>query len=445
MTLPDSSRAGVLVLLLLLVLSGCMNTEEAVRKRRERDAARVQNAMDGLVDLQIAASATGVKSVQLYPILQGEAKEAWLPVISGGSDALALEFDLMASSGRPLTAYFYHADREWNRDLSPPEYLGSFFHDDLIDYTPSRTTDVKYVHYTYRFPNTGIDFRLSGNYILRVTEQGQEDAVLFERPFFIQERPQAVDGIGLESVMMGGGGYPGTMPIVRFTPPSDLQGSPYDYTVCFVRNGRYERARCTDRPSLAVQPSLQFDLVPEFAFQAEPPAFFLDLGTFMEGGNIEDADLSVIPTRILLEPDYARFPGTPLAPMLNGQSVISTAARGVADADVYGDYAEVVFSFVPPDETPIRGDLFVVGSFSDWRIDRANRLRWVSERGRYEGAVLLKQGWYEYRYDSSDRALRQVLNTAPPRMGNEYTAFVYYNDLSRSTDRLISVQGAREN
>src|SRR5690606_18599323 len=128
-------------------------------------------------------------------------------LIAGTGEYLTLEFDIMGLTGQPLSAYFYHADREWRRDLSPPEYMASFQRDDLLDYNSSRATEADYVHYIYRFPNAAVDFRISGNYIVRITEQGQEDAVLFERPFFVSEQ-SANPEMGSEQVMIGGRGFP---------------------------------------------------------------------------------------------------------------------------------------------------------------------------------------------------------------------------------------------
>src|SRR5690606_1784303 len=118
--------------------------------------------------------------------------EASLPIISLGSqDRLTLEFDLMTDRSRPLSVYFYHADRTWRRDLLPAEYMSGFYYDQILDYRGSSAAQSRYVHYTYDFPNENVQFRISGNYILRVAEQGAEDEPLFERAFFVSE--QAAD------------------------------------------------------------------------------------------------------------------------------------------------------------------------------------------------------------------------------------------------------------
>ncbi|WP_243665202.1 type IX secretion system plug protein domain-containing protein [Rhodothermus marinus] len=137
-------------------------------------------------ELQPDAEAVG--QVQLY---QGDDERQWPILLLGGRERLTLRFDLLSEQGRPLSIYFYHADHAWRRDLMPIEYLDTFARDDLTDYAPSEHTAIPYQHYVYRFPNDNIRFRLSGNYILRVTEQGQEETVLFERAFFCGGRTHA--------------------------------------------------------------------------------------------------------------------------------------------------------------------------------------------------------------------------------------------------------------
>ena len=419
----------------LLMMTACSTPKETGEERTPRRSSRAQPAQAPRVDLNLEAPLDAVQTIQLYA-----EEEDQLPVISmRGRRTLTLEFDLMESNGRPLSAYFYHANREWERDLTPSEYLTSFHRDDLFDYQFSRNTQVKYAHYTYTFPNNSIGFRISGNFIIRITEQGREDEVLFERPFFVTENAAALE-FGLESLMVGGQGAPVVQPILSFTPPSSLLGNVFDYKVCFLRNGQLERSKCSENPSLTRQPDLLFYLQPEEAFEAQEGDYFLDISNLTIGGSVERTDLSVTPYLITLEPDYARFPSSSIDPLLNGQAVISDADRYVGDADTGGEYARVLFRYVPPDDRPLPGGLFLAGSFNGWAFDLANELRWEGETGRYEGELLIKQGKYEYRYTSPDPRVRNALRNRLPRPDNLYTALVYYSDVTLNTDRLLASQ-----
>lgn len=435
-------RIGGLSLVTALLLGACMSTQEANEARRERQqraAARAQSEM--LVELSLAAPDTSVRTIQLYGIspATGSHSETALPVYRARSGPLVLEFDVLNSNGRPLSVYFYHADRRWRRDLSPGEYLTGFQRDDLLNYTISRGTQVPYAHYTYRFPNDRIQFEISGNYILRVTEQGDEEAVLFEQPFYIAEQAMPVD-LTLDNIMMSGQGAPSVQPLLFFRPPDALQGNVFDFSTCFVRNGRYELSRCTDQPSLTQQPLLQFYLQPETSFEPAPADYYVNLGNLRVGAQITGTDLSASPFQITLEPDYARFSASNVAPRLNGQPVISAAVTSVGDPDVAAEYVSVRFTYVPPEDQPFDAEVILTGSFNNWSIDPANKLVWMPEEEHYVVDVLLKQGEYEYAYFSRDARLRRELRSNLPRTDNLYTAFVYYRDIMRNTDRLLAVE-----
>lgn len=427
-------RRLIAFFLLALFLSACAAPMEAV-DGAEASAPVAPRSPGNSGGPALLAANADVRTIQLY----ASSDERRLPVLSlesGGK--LTLEFDLMAPTGRVLSVYFYHADRSWSRDLMPIEYMRAFHREDLVEFNSSHG-DNRYVHYRYEFPTPSIDFRISGNYILRVTESGKEDQVLFERPFFVTEQRLPVE-MGIEQVPVSGSTFPATSPSVRFNTSDPTLGSVYDYNVCFVRNGRLEQSRCTSRPSLLSQPYLNFYLEPREAFPAEPDDYYLNVSSFRPGGDIESVDLSKVPYEVHLDPDYVRFAGSSVDPDLQGQIV---TARVPGDADYSGEYARVRFALVPVEGTALSGDLRVVGSFNGWQTENAPRLYWVAERSRYEGEVLLKQGEYQYRYTSTDARMRSMLRQAPPTMNDIYTALVYFRDQRVGTDRLLSVSAVR--
>ncbi|MFB6249872.1 MAG: type IX secretion system plug protein domain-containing protein [Salinibacter sp.] len=431
----SSTREHVFLpaLAVLLAVAGCATSQEAERAGRADSTATAPAVARPGPDL--APQSDAVRTVQLY---QG-AEERSLPVTALNSDEpLTLEFDLMRQQGRPLSVYFVHANQEWTRDLSPSRVLESYRDDQLMDYRASQGTEVPYVHYVYRFPNDDIRFRISGNYILRVTERGRRDSVLFERPFFVTDEAGRLE-LGAEGVMVPGQQQRSLRPVARFEPPSALQGDPFGYTVCFVRNGRLPDARCQDRPLLAQQPRLKFELDRDRAFAPVTADYTVDLGDLRSAAGIERLDRTVSPFRVLLEPDYAQFSGQDRRATLNGQIVVREAVQGRAEPALTAEYVETTFAFVPPREQPLGAGVVLAGSFSGMDPARGVEMRWNAGRRRYEGEVLLKQGQYQYFYKSNDPLLRREGVSSPSRLQNTYTTFVYYQDPSESTDRLLRV------
>jgi hypothetical protein len=344
----------------------------------------------------------------------------------------------MEREGRSLSVYFVHATRDWTRDLSPSRVLESYHDDQLVDYRASQGTEVPYVHYTYRFPNDDIRFRLSGNYILRVTERGRRDSVLFERPFFVTDEAGQLD-LGAEGIRVPGQRQQSLRPVARFSPPAELQGDPFGYSVCFVRNGRLPDTRCANRPLLGQQPRLEFELERDRAFAPATADYTIDLGNLRSSAGIERLNRTVSPYQVLLEPDYAQFSGQDWEATLNGQVVVRDAVRGRADPAFTAEYVETTFAFVPPKEQPLGNTVTLSGSFSGMDPRRGVEMRWNTGRRRYEGSLLLKQGRYQYFYESPDPQLQSAVRQSQARLQNTYTTFVYYQDPSRNTDRLLRV------
>ncbi len=406
----------VLCVGLFVGLVGCKSSEEA-----DGDSESARSEVRSEVGPDLAPPSDDVRTIQLY----GGSNERSLPVTTlRGDQPITLEFDLMERQGRPLSIYFQHADRTWRRDLSASRVLESFQDDNLTDYRSSRSTDVPYVHYTYRFPNDDIRFRVSGNYIVRVTERGRRDSVLFERAFFVTEQEGGL-GLGAESIVIPSQRQPSVRPRARYDPPSELEGDPFGYSVCFLRNGRMSEARCDEQPRLTNQPDLEFEVDRQQAFAPTTADYGLDLGSLDGTSEVERTDRSVSPIQVLLAPDYARFGDDAPRLGLNGQIVVREAVRNRSDPALTAEYVETTFAFVPPEEQPFADEITVAGSFSGMDPDQGTQMEWVAMRDRYEGTVLLKQGQYQYFYWTSDPSLQQEVRRHQAQSPSTYMAFFY--------------------
>ncbi len=384
--------------------------------------------------LDLARQNPDVHSVQLYAFPD----EAALPILHlGREDRLTLAFDLLESSGRPLAVHFYHTDRNWARDWSASRFLSTFDKDQIISFDPSMTTRVSYTHYEYEFPNDVIDFDVSGNYILRVTEINDDGAVLFERPFFVTEQAAASE-FRFNTFMRPGNQPPGLVPVLKFSPPQALTASAFDFNTCFIRNSRFTERRCTDQP-LRRSESLQFELHPRAAYDGRTTHYFLDLGNLATTGQINGINLGVTPPAVWMDTDFARFEDVGYGGAMHGQSIIGDAVEDVAQPHVQGEYLNVHFSYVPTRRVPYTSPIYISGSFNGWAEDDAYSLEWNAEERQYEGNFLIKQGKYEYRYGSPNPAVQRELNQYAFGEPALFTGMVYYRDARLGTDRLVGV------
>ena len=415
-----------------LLLAGCATPGETGIGPPD---ARLDVANAGIVGAAaLRPMADDVATVQLH--LAGD--EASLPLLALGSgDRLTLSFDRLGEQGgRPLSVFFYHADRTGRRDLAPVEYLEGFTSGEIRDYRPSASTRIDYVHYRYDFPNTDLDFRISGNYVIRVTELGQEEKVLLERAFFVTEQRTEVDLALGAGALAGSGSF--AQPLVRLTPEEALGGQLFDYTVCFARNGRFGNTRCAEDASLVSRALYQFELPRERAFPVEGPLYAMNIGELRPGPDVDRVDFSADLFEIVLARDYARF-GNDLSPeALVGQPVVAGVTPDLDRPHLRAEYVETVFTFVPDDEREQAGPVLLSGAFNGWAVDPAYRMGWSETDRAYTATLLLKQGAYLYRYVVSDpeeqATRRRELGVG---QGSLYTALVYFRDARLGTDRLV--------
>jgi hypothetical protein len=384
-------------------------------------------------NVNIARPDSTTRTVQLYRTPD----ETTMPVIvMGRGQTLTLEFDVLGDGGgRPLTAHFYHLDRSGRRDLPPTDYLRSFLTDDLRDWRPSGATAVRYTHYTYTFPNASIDFLASGLYVIRITEVGDESAPLFERMFVIDENAADVQMTFLPGLSPRG---VATQPVAELRPGTPLQDAQvFDYTVCFARDGRLDRLRCTGEPSLLDRALYRFALPREAAFDAEGPLFEIDLSVLRASTQVTSIDYGTRPFTVELEADYERFGDDIFDDIVRAGRPLIAGVRDVPDPDVDAEYLDIRFHYVPDGERST-GEVRVTGAFDDWRAGVEGRMDWNASAGRYEGTRRLKQGRYGYRY-IHDGAARQTSGLPQPAL---YTALVFLHDPIRLTDRLVAVRSA---
>ena len=381
---------------------------------------------DGPVETDAAA-----RTIQLYQT----GDEATLPVLTlgRGDETLTLEFDLIReTSPRSLRVRFEYVGRGDGPTLTEAEAMTGFGEDDILDTRVSGGTDVRYVHYAYQFPNTGIGFRVSGAYQLTVVD-GATGEALFERPFFVDEAATEID-LFAGTTLAGGVAGTSVQPAARLRPRGELaDADPFLFTVCFARNGRLDALRCAPDATLAERAVYGFFLPRDEAFEPPEPLFRFDHSRLLVGEQIVDIDFASQPPGAVLEVDIADFGGDLLTPSLETVIVVGSPGR----PDVDAEYVATTFRYVPTGSGPLTTSVRLVGGFASGRPGEETELAWDPAAEAYTGTVLLKQGRYVYRYEVPGVESRRGRALAQPTV---YTAFVFYRDLSLFADRLVGVQ-----
>ena len=110
--------------------------------------------------------------------------------------------------------------------------------------------------------------------------------------------------------------------------------------------------------------------------------------------------------------------------------------------DTESDYAYVYFTL--PYEAPlIDGNIYVFGALSDWSFNNSNKMIYDLEEKAYKLKMLLKQGYYNYKYvyvkDGENKADHTFIEGSHYETENKYSVYIYYHPINKRYDRLVGV------
>ena len=125
-------------------------------------------------------------------------------------------------------------------------------------------------------------------------------------------------------------------------------------------------------------------------------------------------------------------------PDINGGFKITVLDR--QDPSIEADYTYVHFSLLT--EEFLNQSVYVYGGFNNFSISEDNKMTFNVEKGVYELSVLLKQGFYNYKYvvvDDDNTLFEGAVSGNFDETENNYKVIVYYRDLGARYDKIIGL------
>ena len=199
-----------------------------------------ENTSTGIFDPKFRTITTDVSGNRLAP-----------PVITlGSADQLHIGFDCMSEDREFLRYSIYHCNSRWEpSNLVDAEVFDGFNYADITDYAFSRATSTHYVHYSITLPNADFQFRISGNYLLKVYPENDPEKTLLQVRFMVSEGAVGIRGNATSRTDID---YNGSNQQLEFR--VDLNRYPVrdafnGIAICITQNGR------TDNPAVVSHPS----------------------------------------------------------------------------------------------------------------------------------------------------------------------------------------------
>ncbi len=368
------------------------------------------------------------------------------PILTLNSDdRLVISFDELAEDRRYMRYELIHCDSRWRRDaLVAPEYLDGFNEGQINDYAFSRATTTHYVNYRLELPNEDVKPTLSGNYLLRVFDESEPDNTLLQVRFSIVE-PQMTAFATVSSrtdVDYNDGHQQLTIGIdARSVPVNNMYT---DILVSVTQNGREDNVAYSGIPSRIAGTTAWFEHDRNFIFPAGNEYRRMEIiSTTYPGMNVDGlsyahpyyhADLLVDLPRCDLEYVYDQ----------TQHGRFKVREYNSDESDIEADYMIVHFALDIPE---MRGyDVFIDGDMVQRRFSPDSRMVFNRATGRYENAMLLKQGAYNYQYlavpyGTMSGTTKQIEGDNY-QTTNEYIIKVYYRQPGDRYDRLVAVTSA---
>ncbi len=371
------------------------------------------------------------------------------PIIRlNSSDQMELQFDDLDGDVKNYYYTFQLCNEDWTpADVSEFDYLKGFSQMKIDNYQNSSIAVTQYTHYHAVLPDPNCIPAHSGNYVLKVFLDGDTSKLAFTRRFLVTN-PK----VSIQSQLLQPMDYSLAQTDQHITLKLNTMGiNPTDaldqIKVDVLQNYRWDNVVRNLQPNFDVNNSLEYNNDGDINFEGGWEWRFLDLRSFhFQSDRIASVNYGKTETDVFLKPDGDR---SALAYSFyadyNGAFALASTDQ-IQNVNTQGDYAHVLFSFVPKDKTPFPDkDVYVLGRFTGEGENDSTRMVFNPDKGRYERHFLMKMGVYNYSYVTLDKTDPNARPSFAYTEGNhvetenDYIILVYYRAPGARADELVGI------
>ncbi|WP_418264847.1 DUF5103 domain-containing protein [Flavobacterium faecale] len=362
-----------------------------------------------------------------------------VPIFELGS-GFQLQFDdLYGNNGD----YFYeitHCDYNWIPSEIPKiEYLAGFDNQRLQNITTSFNTLQIYSHFSLQIPNQHTQrLKLSGNYILKILNESRE--TVFSRRFILFEDLATVPLQVKRARTINNLPYKHNLDFSINSNSITFQNPIKNVKVALFQNGVFNQAIKNIAPQYTIGNNLVYKYDTETQFWAGNEFMYFENKNIRFPSNFiskVDSSTDIYSTHLFTNEARANFPYS-FYQDVNGNFVVLNA--NAENSEIESDYSWVYFSLSAP-SFRLKKDIYVVGMFNNYTMSPENKMDYNPEKGIYEKAILIKQGFTNYKYVVADNKgtidHENAIDGNFYQTENEYTILVYYRDNTARYDRVI--------
>ncbi len=359
-----------------------------------------------------------------------------------GDEVLEISFDELSHTNRQYTFTILHLNADYTlSDLSSVEYLQGFTTLDITDYDYSQNTQQLYTHYRFTFPNDDMQPLVSGNYAIKIYEDGDQDNVVAYQTFCVVDPQVTIQATISGNTYKELSGRYQQLDIDINTTALNLT-NPDQVKVLVQQNARWDNVVFNPKPTFIESNKLRFVNHKQLVFEGGNEFRRFDIASvYFLGYGVDKIEFDHTYYHAFLFPS-GNLAHRPYVTEIdaNGQFVIN--AERTDEDDYEADYMWV--HFLLPQSSPwFDGVLYVAGDVDYNRLSPTYRMQYDNEHKCYYLAAYLKQGGYDFQYlfkqKASSAATTFRTEGSHWQTQNEYAIYVYFRPFGSRYDQLIAL------
>lgn len=384
--------------------------------------------------LKEVAPPSYIKSI----ILSGSNNGDQFPVLKLG-EPFNITFDDINGDEADYYYKIVHCNYDWTpSNLAKTQYMRGFDNQRIINYENSFNTLQLYSNYRLTIPNQFTTLLLTGNYMISI--YNDDDELMFSRKFIVYQNSVNVSAAvhrtrDLSTIEQN--------QLIQFeinSPNMFLRNPEREVKVAILQNYQWDRAITNIKPQYTLGSKLMYRYNTETSFPGGNEFFNFD-NKEIRGGNISIARIElrdVYHNYLHTNGTRANEPYT-FNPDVNGNFLINSIQGD--DPSIEADYAKIHFSlnnYMKLDGSKI----YVYGRFNNYALTEDNQLFYNPETDLYEAEILLKQGFYNYKYvvvNSKNELENAKISGSYFQTENDYLIIVYFRKFGEVYDSIIGI------
>ncbi|BAV95280.1 type IX secretion system plug protein [Ichthyobacterium seriolicida] len=356
------------------------------------------------------------------------------PAIGLDNGYLLLNFDLLTNADESFKYTIVHCDENWKpSNLSKMEYIEGFHSNTIHNFNFSFNTLQPYINYNLKIPNDHMKIKLSGNYLLAVYKNDENNPI-FTRRFFVYK-----ENISLNISTDRSDDFK------RYKTHQKLklelntnETNPSSIKLGVTKNGYWNDIKIIKEPSFIKMGHMIYNGDNTVFEGGNEFRFFSCTSTKVIGLEVSNIELNDRYEFNLVEDIPWKNNLYQQMSDINGS--FSIFSRDNEKANTESDYVYVNFTLNSVEL--FEKKIFIVGSFNNWELSQA--MTYDTENMNYKSKLLLKQGVYNYKYtvvnEKTNMKRDNYIDGSFFETKNEYTFLIYKKDVGHTHTELLGIK-----